>query len=251
MAMEYGFISFVSSHCEGWRGKSKPTSPLEESTVSWEREISLSPLPAPAHVLREAWLRWDMAGPRCHGGAAGAGEEEPFLGLGSERTRFQPRWQWALEEWDSYGSVRLWGVASGTRPLKNRRKMIQRRTGVCLDPVCVRWLSKLLCGVTFLLVEYVRLSMVFIFFVFLLLKCQFANCSWACWQTSSWLLNFPSSPPSLLSLITWAEANSRARAAHHRHPLSLRGRRIRWWPVFTKTPNCTLGREHRFTPCYI
>lgn len=127
---------------------------------------------------------------------------------------------------------------------------------MCLDLVCTCqlaqcWLPKQLCVVTFLSVEYMRLSMVFIFFVFLLLKCQFANCSWACWQTSSWLLNFPSSPQSLVSLITWAEANSRAPAAHHRHPLSLRGRRIRRCLVFTKTPNCTLGREHRFTPCYI
>lgn len=113
------------------------------------------------------------------------------------------------------------------------------------------WLPKQLCAVTFLLVEYMHLSMVFIFFVFLLLKRQFANCSWACWQTSLWLLNFPSSPQSLVSLITWAEANSRALAAHHRHLLSLRGWRIWQWLVFTKTPNCTLGRAYRFTPCYI
>lgn len=112
-------------------------------------------------------------------------------------------------------------------------------------------LPKQLRVVTFLPVAYMCLSMVFIFFVFLLLKCQFANYSWASWQTSSWLLNFPSSPQSLVSLITWAEANSPALAAHHRHPLSLQGWRIRWWLAFTKPPNCTLGREHRFTPCYI
>lgn len=93
------------------------------------------------------------------------------------------------------------------------------------------------------------LFVVFIFFVFLLPKCQFANCSWACWQTSWWLPSFPFSPPSLVSLITWAEANSPALAAHHRHPLSLQ--RIRRWPVLTKPPNCTFSREHRFPACYI
>lgn len=86
----------------------------------------------------------------------------------------------------------------------------------------------LVTSATFLSAQCLLFSLVF-FIIFLLLKCQFADCFWARWHAQLSLF-----PQSLMSLITWAEANSPALTAHHRHPLSLQGQRIQWWPVFTK-----------------
>lgn len=70
------------------------------------------------------------------------------------------------------------------------------------------WLPTQLCMVMFYLGEHMRLSMVFISLISLLLKWQFAHCSWACWQTSSGLLNIPFAPQNLVSLIIWAGVDS-------------------------------------------
>lgn len=140
----------------------------------------------------------------------------------------------------------MWDMASGALSLGRGKinKMSNEEAGlVCLHLVCAvsSWLPKQLCVVMVLLGEYTRLSMVFIPSISLLLKRLFAHCSWA-----SSLCHSKSGVPHYLG-----RGRFLSPGCCHRHPLSLQGQCSWWWLVLTKPPNCTLGRQHVFTPCYI
>lgn len=55
-----------------------------------------------------------------YAGADGAGSEKPSSAGESERTHFR---QQALEEWDSFGNVHVWNMASCALPIETGGKL--------------------------------------------------------------------------------------------------------------------------------
>lgn len=148
----------------------------------------LSPLPAPARVLRGARLPWDIADPRCHTepvrGADG-GSEEPSGGWREPKVLLP---------------AQVWGEEQGTPACRRKEHTGVPGPGLGALPPAVL-LPTQLRAVTFLSVGYVRLPMAFVFLIPFV--AETSVCKLLLGMLAE-LLSFPSSPHSLVTHTTWA-----------------------------------------------